>query len=82
MRQLFADPEVGRLTGDAKRACEKLGIKVEDLLKKTPADIKLEAKHELEPLTQESINIRLHHFELRRRKKLKLAADAIKLTKN
>ena len=74
-RQIFADVETGRLNGDGKRACDKLGVNAEDLIEKKAEDIRHEARYEIEPLTEEVIGIRLQHFELRRRKKLKLACD-------
>ena len=46
-----------------------------DLIEKKADDIRHEARYEIESLTEEVIGIRLQHFELRRRKKLKLACD-------
>ena len=66
----------GKLTYEAKRAVERVGVNPLDLMEKTIEEFNYKAKGDI--LTPEIMQIRFYHFENRRRKKLRIVADYIK----
>ena len=80
-RAIFTDLVEKKLTNEAKRVTERLGISVEDLVEKSNQEIKYEARFNAATLTDDIVRMRAIHFELRRRKKLKLVHDTIKQSK-
>lgn len=75
MKQIFADPAYSKLNYEAKKACKKNGLDVEDLQEKTIEEFKYNRGPND---TDEILEMRHVHYENRRRKKLKIICDFIK----
>lgn len=75
---IFIDVEAKKLTSEARRVCERLGINVDDLIEKSADQIRYEARFDTAPITDDIVNMRLIHFELRRRRKVKIVHDTVK----
>ena len=78
MKTIFADPACTKLNYEAKKACTKNGIDPNDLQEKTIDEFKYNrAPNE----TEEILEMRLVHYENRRRKRLKILNEFIKRNK-
>ena len=77
---LFNDdvPQLKRLTAEAKRACQFIGLNPAALLKKEMEDIKNIAEPGIQPNVLE---MRYHHLEARRRKRLRFLFEYVKANK-
>ena len=67
------------MTVEARRAAEKLGFNTDELFEISPDLIREHAKGE--KLTDDVVEMRMLHHELRRRKKLKLVCETLKTMK-
>ena len=79
-RMLFNDDvaSLKRLTAEAKRACQFIGLSPTTLLKKDMEDIKNAAEPGIQPKVLE---MRCHHQEARRRKRLRFLFEYVKANK-
>ena len=78
MKTIYADPACTKLNFEAKKACKKNGIDPIDLQEKTIDEFKYKGDPNE---TEEILEMRLVHYENRRRKKLKIINEFIKRNK-